>query len=145
MAKYGKLRIDRWREAEWLKLTADAQWLYDYLVSQPTTDIAGVFPIQISKWAKGATDMTVDRVTAAAKLLEDRDYIVVDHDTEEGLLCNHIRDDWQGDKVFKGSLGRAAHAQSPVLRAVLLREIQDLPRKFDDRERELISELEDTL
>jgi hypothetical protein len=143
---YGKLRVGRWRETEWLKLSADAQWLYVFLVSQSTTDSAGVFPIQLSKWAKGASDMTVERVTAAARLLDAANFIVVDHDTEEGLIRTYIRDDRAGDNVFKGALSRAAQAQSPLLREVLLREIKEnLHREFTDREAELITQLEATL
>jgi hypothetical protein len=110
--QYGKLLKTNWREDAWTGLTADAQWLYAFLVSQPTTDSAGVFPIRISKWAKAATDMTAARVKAAATLLVDRGWIVVDHDTEEGLIRSYIRDDWAGDNIFKGALGRAVQAQS---------------------------------
>jgi len=109
-SQYGKLRIGCWRESDWVKLSADAQWLYEYLVSQPSTDSAGVFPIQISKWAKGAADMTVDRVKAAARMLDDRNFIVVDHDTAEGIIRTYIRDDHAGANVLKGALARAAQA-----------------------------------
>lgn len=147
--EYAKLRIGRWREADWLKLTADAQWLYDFLASQPTTNSAGVFPIQRTKWAKGAADMTVERVTAAARMLDDRKFIVVDHDTEEGVIRSYIRDDAPCEKVLLGALRCAAQAQSPLLRLVLLNEARQLDRTLgrtlSDRAAELITELEDTL
>jgi hypothetical protein len=143
--QYGKLLKTNWREDAWTSLTADAQWLYAFLVSQPTTDAAGVFPIRISKWAKGAADMTVERVSAAAKLLTDRGVIVVDHDTEEGLLRSYIRDDWAGDNIFKGALGRATQAQSPRLRATLLYEIRNLGRQLKDEWLPLLDALEKSI
>ena len=143
--QYGKLLKTSWREDSWTSLTADAQWLYAFLLSQPTTDSAGVFPIQITKWAKGAGDMTVERVTAAAKLLSERDWIVVDHDTEEGLIRNYIRDDWAGDNIFKGALGRAVQAQSPRLRAVLQYEIRNLGRELKPEWLDLLGALESSI
>jgi hypothetical protein len=144
--QYGKLPIARWRDTEnWTNLTADAQWLYDYLASQPTTDGAGIFPIQISKWAKGAADMDVERVKAAANLLVEHRRIIVDHDTEEGLLRTYIRDDQAGDNIFKGQLNCALQAQSQMLRAVLLSEIRQLDRKFKDGELERIDALESSI
>jgi hypothetical protein len=143
---YGKLRVGRWRETEWLKLSADAQWLYVFLISQSTTDSAGIFQIQITKWAKGASDMTVERVQAAARMLDDRNFIVVDHDTEEGLIRTYIRDHRAGGNILKHSLSCAAQAQSPLLREVLLGEIKEnLHREFTDTEDKLVTQLEATL
>jgi hypothetical protein len=118
------------------------------VVSQPTTDTAGVFPIRLSKWAKGSPDMTKERVAAAAKLLVDTGWIAVDHDTEEGLLRNYIRDDWAGDLIFKGALARALLVQSMPLRAVLLSEIRELKCDrpiFKDDQLSLIADLEQSV
>jgi hypothetical protein len=143
--EYGKLKKSRWRDSHWAKLTADAQWLYTYLLSQPSTDTAGVFPIQVSKWAKGAADMTVERVKAAAKILADNQFIIVDWDTEEGLLRTYIADDEAGGLIFIGALNRAVQAQSSILRRRLLEEILRLERTFTDREQARIDELADAL
>jgi hypothetical protein len=142
--QYGKLQIQNWRDATWTTMTVDAQWLYAYLESQSSTNSAGVFPIQITKWARAAADMTKERVAAAAKLLHERRYIVVDQKTEEGLIRTHIRDDRAGENVFKGAIDIAAQTQSSLLRAVLLREIRGLGRDFSTRELELIDALEST-
>jgi hypothetical protein len=94
--QFGKLLKANWGKGAWTQLPAAAQWLYAYIVSQATTDTAGAFPIRTTKRVKGAPDMTEDRVKAAAKALVDTGWIVVDHRTEEGLLCNYVRDDWAG-------------------------------------------------
>ncbi|HZU46174.1 MAG TPA: hypothetical protein VFA16_02775 [Mycobacterium sp.] len=143
--EYGKLKKSRWRNNDWLKLTADAHWLYTYLLSQPNTDTAGVFPIQITKWAKGAADMTLDRIKTAARALADSDFIVVDWDTEEGLIRTYVADDEAGGLVFIGALNRALQAQSPILRRQLLEEILGLDRTFTEREQQLIDELANSL
>lgn len=149
--QYGKLLKTRWGETKWTDLSPDAQWLYGYLVSHPTTDTAGIFPIRISKWVKAAkgvangNPMTEARAKAAAKELTITGWIVVDHDTEEGMLRTYISDDWAGDNIFKGALGRALLCQSPCLRAALLYEIRNLGRDFKDDQLELIDELESSI
>jgi hypothetical protein len=143
--EYGKLKKSRWRDDNWLKLSTDAQWLYTYLLAQPNTDTAGVFPIQLTKWAKATPDMTGERIKAAAKQLADADWIVPDHDTEEGLIRTYVADDEAGGLIFIGALNRALQAQSPLLRRRLLEEILKLDRTFTEREQQLIDELADSL
>jgi hypothetical protein len=139
--RFGKTPMTRWAEKSWTDLTADAQWLYMHLMSQPTTDTAGVFPIRVTKWAKAAADMAVERVRAAARLLTERGWIAADGDTEEGLIRNYIRDDWAGDKIFIGALGRTLLCQSALLRAVLLHEIENLGRAIKPDFREQVDSL----
>jgi hypothetical protein len=124
--QYGKILKDIWGRDDWRRLHTDAQWLYAYLVSQPTTDTAGVFPVHTARWAKANADMTEERVKAAARQLADGGWIAADFDTLEGLLRNFIRDDWAGDLVFKGALKRCLLVQSVRLRAVLLAELREL-------------------
>jgi hypothetical protein len=146
--QYGKLPRARWGEHAWTSLSADAQWLYMYLVSQPTTDSAGVFQIRVSKWAKSAHGMTTQRASTAAKELRETGWIAVDHDTEEGLIRHYIRDDWAGDNIFKGALGRALLCQSTQLRAILLTELRWLKSErpvIKDDQLTLIEELEQSI
>jgi hypothetical protein len=142
---YGKLKKSLWADPDWLKLPGDAQRLYVYLLSQPTTDTAGVFPVQLTKWAKAASDMTVERITAAAKALHSGGWILVDHNTEEGLIHRYIADDDAGGNVFVAALRRAGLAQSSALRATLLEDILKLDRSFSEREQQLVDELADSL
>lgn len=143
--RYGKFLVEKWRDEDWTKLPYPAQWLYQYLLSQPTTDGAGVFPIRMSKWLKAATDLTVEIVKEAANILVERGFLVLDHHTEEGVIRYFIRDDAPGDNIFIGALGCAIQAQSAEIRAVLLDEILGLGRILKDRERGLVAELEATL
>jgi hypothetical protein len=124
--QYGKILKDIWGRDDWRSLHTDAQWLYEHLVSQPTTDTAGVFPVHTARWTKASADITEARVKTAARELADAGWIAVDFDTLEGLLRNYIRDDWAGDNVFKSALKRCLLVQSVRLRAVLLAELREL-------------------
>jgi hypothetical protein len=142
---FGKLLKANWTRDAWRQLSTDAQWLYAYLMSQPTTDTAGVFPLHTGRWAKANPDMTEPRVKAAARLLVDTGWIAVDFDTDEGLIRNYIRDDWAGDLIFKGALKRCLLVQSVRLRAILLVEVTELKCErpiFKDDQLSLIADLE---
>jgi hypothetical protein len=145
MRAHGKLKKALWADEDWRKLPADAMWLYAYLVSQPTTDTAGVFPTHHTKWAKAAADMTVERATDAAKALNAAGFIAVDHDTEEGVLTTYIADDEAGTNIFVGALKRCRLVQSPTLRRALLDEVLSLDRQFSDHEQHLVDELANSL
>jgi hypothetical protein len=146
--QFGKLLKANWGKDAWTHLSTDAQWLYAYLVSQPTTDTAGVFTIHTKKWAKGSPDMSESRVKAAARELTDTGWIAVDFDTDEGLIRNYIRDDWAGDLIFKGALRRCLLVQSLPLRGIVLSEIRELkcdrPTVKDDQ-LSLIADLEQSI
>jgi hypothetical protein len=146
--QFGKLLKANWGKDAWTQLSTDAQWLYAYLVSQPTTDTAGVFPVHTSKWAKANPDMTEGRAKAAARMLIDTGWIVVDFATDEGLLRNYIRDDWAGDLIFRGALRRCLLVQSVRLRAVLLSDVRELKCErpiVKDDQLTLIADLEEAV
>ena len=86
-----------------------------------------------------------ERLKATAKELVDTGWIAVDHDAEEGLIRTYIRDDWAGDNIFKGAVGRALLCQSPLLRATLLPEIRQLSRECKPEQLELIDALESSI
>jgi hypothetical protein len=150
--KYGTLPVARWRDPEWQKLTWDAQWLYTFLASQPHINPAGVFLMQIDKWAKTGCDGSIERIQAAGRILEEREFIAVDSDTGEGLLVSYIDDDDAHGNVFIGALRAATNTQSATLRYKLFTIIQELhdsdtglPRVFTDKEQKEIEKLAATL
>ena len=90
-APYAKLQKRIWRDADWRKLTADAQRMYWLLCSQETRSLAGVVPLTVRKWANYAADTTEDSVRAALNEFVGAQFIVVDWDTEEVLIRTFIR------------------------------------------------------
>jgi hypothetical protein len=155
--QYAQLRTAIWRDEDWCRLPTDAQWLYEVLISQPSISTAGVIALQITKWANYSSDMTVKRVKAALKVLRERNYILVDEQTEEVLVRTFIRHDLGGGavspKVMVAALRCAIGTQSDDLRAVLLAEVQRLERAWpeyvlvlvDDLEKTLVNRVSDTL
>lgn len=143
---YAKLNKSLWAEPDWRKLSLAAHGLYAYLLSQPTTDTAGVFPVQQTRWAKAHSDTTIEDIQTTARELDRGGWIIVDFDTEEGVIRHYLADQISaGSNVFLHALSRACLAQSPVLRRVLLDEIDHLDRQFTDRERMQIAVLRDSL
>lgn len=147
--QYARLRMDIWRDDEWRALSADAQWLYELLISQPTINSAGVLALQITKWTRYAAGMTGERIVAALGLLIERNYIVVDDDTEEVLVRSFIRHDvvacGGSPKIMLSALRTAGLVQSEDLRTVLLEEIQRLGRDWSENHKVLIKALQDSL
>jgi hypothetical protein len=139
---YAKLHIRLHADENWRGLSADAQWLYSHLISHPAIINAGVLPLQIARWARGATDMTVERVSAGLHELIDRDFVIVDPDTEEVLVRTFIRDDAPNPKVLHSVLEHACMVESQWLRGVLAKEIRALDRKLDSKQLEYFAALE---
>ncbi|WP_053619662.1 hypothetical protein [Nocardiopsis sp. NRRL B-16309] len=110
-------------------LTADSQWLYFALLSQPNLNGAGVLPLQDRRWKKLAKDMTADRIEGALDELCAHWYVLVDEETEEVLIRTFIRNDglWKQPNVLKSALGHAKNTMSATLRAVIWHELQRLP------------------
>ena len=92
--------------------------------------------------------MTVDRVRAAANVLVERRFVVVDLDTVELLIRTFIRHDVaaQGSpKIMQGALNCALQTESPKLRGVLLSEIRKLERGLPEHLLPLADQLEASL
>jgi len=146
--QYALLRIDIWRDEDWRDLSVDAQWLYELLISQPVTSTAGVLPLQITKWARCARGMTIERVAAAVGMLSERRYIVIDDDTEEVLVRSYIRHGAAATgtpNVMLSALRCAVSVQSTELRQALLDEIERLERQWSEKALEVILSLRESL
>lgn len=129
-------------------MTTDAQWLYKFLISQPVTSTAGVLPLQITKWARCARDMTIERVVAAVELLAERRYIVIDDNTEEVLVRSYIRHGAAATgtpNVMLSALRCAVAVQSGELRQALLDEIVRLDRQWSEKALGVILSLRESL
>lgn len=110
-------------------LTADSQWLYFALLSQPNINTAGVLPLQDRRWKKLAKAMTAERIEGALDELGAYWYVLVDEDTEEVLIRTFIRNDglWKQPNVLKSALGHANNTMSDTLKAVIWHEVGRLP------------------
>jgi hypothetical protein len=145
--QFGKLHMRFHADPAWRALTSDAQWLYSHLLSQPMTNGAGVTPLQITKWSKGAADMTLERIQRAVEVLTEREFLIVDYDTEEVLLRSFIADDTPTagtPHVLKGAINRSLLVQSVEIRRALVKEISNLGRELTPEQIDGLAALEDS-
>jgi hypothetical protein len=123
--KHAQLLKRIWRDPHWKSLPVDAQWLYEALISQDTTNFAGVIPLTDRKWSNLADDMTRNRIEAALNRLERERFILIDWDTEEVLIRTYVRNDelWRQPRMMRLALGQAEELQSETLRMALSDEL----------------------
>ena len=91
--KFTPLYTSIWQDAEFVSLRPESQALYFALISQPNINSVGLLPITgrrwrtLAKWSDG-------QFTQAFDELEQRTFILVDHDTEELWIRTFIK--WDG-------------------------------------------------
>lgn len=118
---YFKLLLSTWDPtSDFPDLSTGAQWLYWVLGSHPLLSPAGVLPIQERKWARRATDATLQTVEDALQELVGKGLILVDHDTEEALIRTFIRHDGgaRNTNIGKAIAAAITRIESDRLRAV---------------------------
>lgn len=121
-----RIKCSRWDHDEWLALPIDAQWLYDTICSQVTTNHAGVGTIPRRMWSNLTADEdAADRIGAALKVLIDRRFVAIDDDTDEVLVRSYIRHDVLSGPpgMFVAAMGCARATRSRHLREVLHTEL----------------------
>lgn len=136
---YGKLFVKAW-SSDFVKLSARAQRMYMFLISQPDISNAGIVTLAMRRWANCVGDEDVDDVLDDLKTLSASGYVVVDEDCEELLVRTYIRWDggWKSPNMMKSIAGAASQALSGTIRAVIREEIDrldtsDLPTKFNEK------------
>lgn len=132
-----------WRDPAYVCMPADAQWLYEFLLSQDDLTYCGVLPLRPSRWCKKAADMTTGRIGDALKWLEGTakgspnpnsdsaptPLVVADAETGELLVRSLMRRDgiWKMPNIFKLAIEAAAQVESPRILGALLAEAQRFP------------------
>lgn len=132
--EYAKLRIDIWADEDWSELSESAQHLYLRLLAHPRLSKCGVtdwHPARLASKTRGATPTHI--LTAAAELVE-KQFVVVDVDTEEIMVRTHIKHDGIMRSV-NGAIGVVndyADISSPTLQAVVVFELRKLRDRLPD-------------
>lgn len=91
---YGQIMASIWRDRDFLALPGDAQRVYMMLVSQPTISSAGTLALTITRWAKYASDSTLDSLSDSLSCLAAKRFVILDEDTEELLVRKFVK--WDG-------------------------------------------------
>lgn len=90
---HARVYCDIWGDPDWRDLPDSAQRLYLLALSQRDISHAGVVAFTPARWAALAANSTTGGVRKAARLLEERDYVVLDETTDELLIRTFIRHD----------------------------------------------------
>lgn len=124
--KEARIRTSVWRNTDFTGLTIAAQGTYWMLTSQPNVTLAGVLPLQPTRWARLTGDgLTV--IPQALAELEERRYVVVDRATEELVIRTFVRSDevMKSVKVRRGFWSAYLSIASDRVRAVVLEQVSD--------------------
>lgn len=124
---HGRVLCKIWQDKDFRALPRTTQCLYIQLLSQPNVNNAGVLPLMLSKWAKGCDELAgSDALLEDLAILVDREFIVVDTDSEEVLVRSFIRNDggMAHKYIFKNALTCAEAVESEKIRKVLAAELR---------------------
>lgn len=124
---YARIRLSINEDDEFEALTADAQWLYTrVLLPEPSLSYCGVADWRPKRLVGKAKDMTLDRILAAASVLERERFVLFDLDTEEVLVRTYVRGDGllSNPKMAAAVVKAYAAATSKALRAAIISEVK---------------------
>jgi hypothetical protein len=126
---HGRVLTRIWEDPEFTPLSAEAQRLYLFLISQPNLNHAGLLPLTLKRWSLKAGGLTPGILRAQLAVLAERRFIVIDEDTEELLVRSFVRNDgvWKQPQVMGAMVSGALEISSRVLRWALLDEVDRIP------------------
>lgn len=127
--RHARFLCRMWDDPDWVALSPRGQWFYMLLTSQAALNRAGVTALTSKRWKRLASGPAVEQqITLAMKELEDANFVVVDHDTEELLVRSYMRNDGiaKQPNVLKMACRQAREVLSPRLRSVLEAELRRL-------------------
>jgi len=123
-----RVNLGIWGDDEFLDLPVDAQSLYWRLWTSPDRTYCGSHEWRPGKLAQSAEDWTVERLRAAAAVLSERLFLIVDEDTEECLLRSWIKHDglWKQPNMAVSMANARSGLGSKILKGVVVHEVKKL-------------------
>lgn len=103
---YGKIKVEVWEPgSDYRRLTLEAQWAYQMLISQESVSMVGSLRYTPRKWARLAANLDEARVEAIVAQLEADWYVIVDRETEELLIRSFVKHDegWRLPNLLTGA------------------------------------------
>lgn len=124
--EYGKLYKSAWGDRDFKALAEGEQALYQKLISQSDTSLAGALTYAPVRWAGQTAGMTVADIESRMAGLVEKRYAMVDLETQEVLIRSYIRNDsgWRSPRTMLGVAGAVRRILSPLLRAAVSVELQ---------------------
>jgi hypothetical protein len=140
--KEARIQSGIWAEPEWRALSAGAQWLYLFLISQPDIAHDGVISLRERRWAQNATEVTPGEITRWLKELGGAGYVVVDETTEEVMVRSFMRHDqvYLQPNLMASAVAHLPGVESRRIRRAIYSECSRIIRENSDRARSAAGE-----
>lgn len=87
------IRTDMWASHEWRQLSTGAQWLYMYLLTDPTLSYVGIADWRPGRIAAKVGDADAQEIEHRAEELGAGRFVFVDPNTEEALIRSFLKHD----------------------------------------------------
>lgn len=128
--QFAQVQLRIWIDDDWLSLSVEAQHLYLLLLSQEEIGASGLIPLRPRRWAKLASNGSVDKVMSALAELDDAAFLVVDIESAEVLVRTFIRngENYKHVRLLRMALNQAERVESPRIRSALGQELARLPK-----------------
>lgn len=125
---HARIHLDIWGDDDFLDLPVDAQMLYFTLYTSEGRTLCGAHQWSAKKLTQRAGDWTVDRIEAAAQILSERLFLIIDADTDECLLRSWIKHDglWRTPNMAVSVANARGNVASRTLRGVIVHEVLKL-------------------
>jgi hypothetical protein len=129
-----RLMVSIWEDPDFLALSATAQRLFMFLISQPDLAHDGVIPLRERRWSKKAAGMTAAQVAADLDELSATRFVVVDEDTEELLVRSFIRRDkvYRQPNVLRSARDHLSTVSSAAIRDSVGAELARIQEEAED-------------
>jgi hypothetical protein len=114
-------------------MTALEQWAYRLLRCQPDLSQAGTLTLAINRWAAECADVDADALRDLLLSLAAKDYIVIDFEHLEVLLCWFITTDnvYKKPHPLTSAATTIENLRSPGIRTALHNELKQLDESGD--------------
>lgn len=126
---HAKILSSIWSDPDFCARSSGAQRLYMLLLSQPRLTLVGLLDYMPAKWAKLASDTTVESVLECLAELSEHRYVFIDEDTDELVIRTFLRHDGfvgRNSNLLKGMWSAWATIRSPKLRATV---VENMPEE----------------
>lgn len=101
VVKYRKIEVCFWGDSDMLELTPEGKYFYLYVLTNPHTNLAGIYEIS-KKVMAFETGFNVDTIDKLIKMFEDKGKIAYDPETSEIFVINWLKYNWTNSpKVIK--------------------------------------------
>lgn len=132
-----RIFTDIWDDGDFLSLSAGAQRLYLFLVSQSDLAHDGVIALRERRWSRTAAGQSTATTAAELAELSDARFVVLDEDTEELLIRSFMRRDgvYRQPNLLVAARRHLKLVVSRVIRSAIADELRRMLSLADIRDR----------